>query len=65
MIKYALAGLGVVVFVVGLVSFQFRAKPEYHPDFNHAFGAFSCLGTICKTKVGILPIAWHRYGRND
>ncbi len=65
MIKYALSGSAALIAIVGFASFEFRAKPEYHPDFNHAFGAFSCLGTICKTKAGILPLAWHRYGRND
>jgi len=33
------------------------------PDLDYAFMAFSCLGDICKTKAGVLPQAWRRYGQ--
>jgi hypothetical protein len=32
-------------------------------DLDYSFGAFSCLGSICKTKIGVLPVAWRRYGQ--
>jgi hypothetical protein len=69
MIKLVLIGVAAITLAVGVASFELRTKPEWQPDFDHAHGAFVCQNTplysMCKTKAGVLPIAWQRYGRND
>ena len=49
--------------VVTAISFVVSATAPPKIDLDYSFGAFSCLGDICKTKVGVLPIAWRRYGQ--
>jgi hypothetical protein len=67
-IKYLSIAVAAGFLVVAALSYQARERPFY-PDFDHAHGAFVCQNTplysMCKTKAGILPIAWQRYGRND
>ncbi len=37
--------------------------PQVKPDFDFVHNQFSCLGDICRTKAGMLPVSWRRYGK--
>jgi hypothetical protein len=36
---------------------------KYVPNFEQAHNAFVCnyLGTVCRDKMSVLPVAWQRY----
>jgi len=57
-VKFA-TGAAVIAVLLSFAPAAQRVKP----DLDYAFMAFSCLGDICKTKAGVLPQAWRRYGQ--
>jgi hypothetical protein len=56
--KYFMAGL----FLLSPV-FMLAFTTTHKPDFDGAHGAFVCnyLGTVCRDKASVLPVAWRRY----
>jgi hypothetical protein len=59
MIKILLVAAPLVIF--GTVAHLPIAPVK--PDFDWTLGQFSCLGDICRTKAGMLPVSWRRYGK--
>ena len=59
MIKIALVAMPLALF--GVIAHLPIAPVK--PDIEWAHAKFSCLGDICRTKAGMLPVSWRRYGK--
>lgn len=49
---------------VGLLAVALSFVPvPFKPDFGYVHDAFVCnyLGTVCRDKMSVLPVAWQRY----